>query len=105
MEEFIKQNEGQVFRFRAYRKTWTPYEVQNAFMDELDTTDYEMCYITDCVNLGSGEYIMELQTGYFDETKDEDDNIHVTFVTAQKVYHRLSDIIIEKFDVDNEVLV
>lgn len=101
METFIKKNEGQIFRFRAYRKTYTPYETSKAFIDESDTTEYELCKLIGATNLGCGDYLLELQTLYFDEVINENGEYEDKCVSTKTVYHRLSDVILEKFECDN----
>lgn len=98
IHDFIKKNKEEIFRFRVYRKVYTPYEIDKKFMDELDTTGFELCLITDAIDLGCGDYLMELQTGYIDEVDYKE-----VFKKSYKVYHRLSDIILEKFDCDNGI--
>lgn len=105
MKEFIKKHEGEVFRYVQYRKMWTPYEMEEKFRDESETeTTYSFARITDCFDLGNGDYLLELEKGQVEIEYDDDDNEHPVFCSYNiKKYRRLSDIQIDRFDYDNKV--
>lgn len=105
MHDFIRKHEGEVFRYVQYRKIWTPYEMDEKFRDESETeTHYSFARITDCFDLGSGDYLLELEEGEVDTEYDDDDNEHPVFVPSNLTkYRKLSDIQIDRFDYDNKV--
>lgn len=107
MHDFIRKHEGEVFRYVQYRKIWTPYEMDEKFQDESETeTHYSFARIIDCFNLGSGDYLLELEEGEVDTEYDDDDNEHPVFVPSNLTkYRKLSDIQIDRFDYDNKVRV
>ena len=39
MDSWLRENRDRLFRFLRYRKVFTPYEIQNAFMDESEFED------------------------------------------------------------------
>lgn len=72
MKDFIEKHKNEVFRYVQYRKIWTPYEMEEKFKDESETeVYYSFARITDCFDLGSGDYLLELESGEINIEYDE----------------------------------
>ena len=98
MKDFIEKHKDDIFRYVTYRKIWTPYEMEEKYFDESETEcTYHFAKITDCVDLGSGDYLLELDEGNIDT--DEDNPVFDR--DGIKHYKRLSDIQLDLFDYDN----
>lgn len=97
---WIQSQEGQVFRLLTYKKVWTPYEMENKFMDESEYENggyYKYVYITNAIETPEGTLlelseVEEAEEGY-DNCLWEDCHI--------KHYKLLKDIELVKYDVDN----
>lgn len=90
MQEWLKSAEGKVFRYLVYKKMFTPYEQQNAFMDEdqYDDNIYNDAVIVRAIDLGYGKWMLALRQVIDGELTD-----HVE-------YHQLDDIRLEYFGID-----
>lgn len=89
--------EGQVFRYLTYKKNWTPYEMDKKYSDESEFEEggyYRFAYITNVIEIPGDVLIefTELSQGDF-EGQFED--------AGFKQYRRLSEIKLERFDIDN----
>lgn len=104
MKDFVEKHKNEVFRYVQYRKIWTPYEMEEKFKDESETeVYYNFARIADCFDLGSGDYLLELESGEINTEYDENDNEIPVFCPSNIIkYRRLSEIQIEKFGYDNE---
>lgn len=74
--------EDRLFRFLVYKRSYTPFEQREAFVDqsEFDTDAYRFGRIEEAVDLGSGEWIL----GFREELDD--------YVSDTVSYYRLSEI-------------
>ena len=86
LEAFIKDNENRVFYLWVYKHMFTPYEVENKFMDEsqFDDVAAKRCLLRECVQLGNGDYLLGCQL--VTEACDLEDG------PAYLEYHKLSEI-------------
>lgn len=95
MVTWLLDNEGRPFRLLVYKRMFTPYEQQKAFMDESEFTDthYSCGYIEEAIDLGGGEWLLGFRMiyGMPDESEDTD---------AVLEYHKLSDIKLSYFECD-----
>ena len=90
---WINDNTGKVFRIAEYKKMFTPYEVENKFIDESIFYDcYTDVLIVDAYEIPNDVLLKLLMLS--DDENDEFDNIYL--------YKRLSDIRIMEYDCDNK---
>ena len=82
MAEWVADNVGGVFRFLTYRRMFTPYEIEQKFMDESQFEDihYDFGILQEAVDLGGGEWMLVFR-GLCDYEE-----------TGQLIYRRLSEI-------------
>ena len=92
-QTWAQDNSETIFRFLVYRRMFTPYEIDNKFIDDTEFADthYSFGKIEDVIELGPNEWLIGLRS------VDEDDFSPYDNVT----YYRLSEIRLEKFDKDN----
>ena len=83
--EWVKSKQDVIFGFQVYKRLFTPYEQQSAFIDESEYTDvhFELCKVVETVPLGNGDWWVGLRIVYDDEDDDGDGRIE---------YYRLSEI-------------
>jgi len=60
METWLLDNADKIFRFWVFKRTFTPYEQQQAFMDETQYENETASYarIVDAIDLGSGVWLL-----------------------------------------------
>lgn len=94
METWLMDNEGRVFRYLVYKRMFTPYEQQNAFMDESEYVDshYSYALIEEAVDLGN-DWLLGLR-----EVEDLDGGEVNTWDFLQ--YYRLSELRLSYFEQD-----
>ena len=93
---WIQDQEGQIFRLLTYKKVWTPYEMDKKYSDESQFEEggyYKFVYITNAIEVPEGT-LLELS-----EVMQEDDGSWID--EHIKHYRLLSDIRLEKLDIDN----
>ena len=63
-ETWLLDYGDRLYRYLVYKRTFTPYEQQHAFMDEsvYEDTHYELCQIEEAIDLGDGEWLLGLRT-------------------------------------------
>lgn len=96
METWLLDNDGRVFRYLVYKRMFTPYEQQNAFLDESEFTDshYSFGIIEEAVDL-EGDWLLGIRE--VDETSLDGDVVK-TWDSLQ--YYRLSELRLSCFDQD-----
>lgn len=94
METWLRDFDDRVYRFLVYKKMFTPFEQQNAFIDETqyEGNCYKLCLIKEAIDLGGGEWLLGLRP-VFDDGEVSD---HI-------VYHKLSDIKLTLYDEDSQL--
>ncbi len=92
LETWLLDEGDKLYRFLVYKRLFTPYEQEHAFMDESIYEDhhYSLCRIEQAIDLGSGEWLLGLRK--IDELTGEDADIIE--------YYRLSEIRLARFDED-----
>ena len=87
METWFLDNHDRPFRFWVYKKMFTPYEQEHAFMDETQFDDVEAThgYLQEAIDLGGGEWLLGFRI--------MDDPGYIE-------YHKLSDIQIAYCELD-----
>jgi len=92
METWLIDNDDRIFRYLVYRRMFTPYEQQRAFVDEsqFESNHYTLAKIEEAIDLGNGDWLLGLRMIIDDE--------ECSFIN----YHRLSDIRLEFVDDVNE---
>jgi len=82
-----------IYRFLVYKKMFTPYEQQNAFMDEsvYENDHYQLCKIEEAIDLGNGDWLLGLRQ------IEEDGEVY-----GIVEYYKLSEIALARFDNDQE---
>ena len=60
METWLLDNGDRLFRYRVYRRMFTPYEQEKKYMDQSDfESDYhQFGYIEEAIDLGNGEWYL-----------------------------------------------
>lgn len=94
METWLIDNDERIFRFLVYKKMFTPYETQQAFSDQSQYEDiyYHFAIIQEAIDLGNSEWLLG-----FREIVDYE------FVDRIS-YYRLSDIRLEYFECDDDMI-
>ena len=96
--DWIKSEQGQVFRYLIYKKVYTPYELDSKFTDESEFENggyYNYVYITNAIEI-PGDIILELselEQNYDDGSWNE---------LGIKHYFKLSEIKLSKCNNDND---
>lgn len=82
-----------IFRYLVYKKMFTPYEQQKAFMDETVYEDerYELCKVEEAIDTGN-DWLLGLRI------VDEDGR-----VSGITKYYRLGEIRLARFDNDQDI--
>ncbi len=88
VSDFFRSHQNDIFRFWVYRKVYTPYEQQQAFMDESMFEDSSANYgfVIECVPLGNGDFLVGFQT------VADPDEIGVQSYNGLVEYYKLSEI-------------
>ena len=96
MESWLIDNDGRVFRFWVFKKMFTPYEQQAAFVDEsvYEDTHCSFGVIDEAVDL-DGDWLLGLRI-VDEETVGEDE---LSFWPGVN-YYRLSEIRLSYFEAD-----
>ena len=83
---------GKIFRYVIYRRIFTPYESQKAFMDEsfYESPHYTKCEIEEAIDLNNGDWLLGTREIF------EDDS-----VSNHLEYVKLSEIRLSCFDNDD----
>lgn len=94
LTRWIKDNKNKIYRFLVFKKTFTPYEIREAFVDETpyEDTHYRFGKITEAIDLGDGKWFVGIA-----EVIDCE-------LTGTTVYYNLSDIRIEFNEGDQYML-
>ncbi|MBR2302007.1 MAG: hypothetical protein IKA41_08685 [Bacteroidaceae bacterium] len=94
LETWLLDEGDKLYRFLVYKRLFTPYEQNHAFMDESIYEDYHysLCRIEQAIDLSDGEWLLGLRK--VDELTGEDVDIIE--------YYRLSEIRLARFDKDND---
>ena len=87
--------ERRIYRYLIYRKVFTPYEQQEAFVDESFYEDdtYQLGVVEEAIDLGCGDWLLGIRN------IDEEG-----WLDSMVVYVRLSDIRLHYFKDDQSVL-
>lgn len=92
---WINDNRDKVYRISEYKKMFTPYEVENKFMDEdVYENTYEDVSIVDAYEIPNDVLLKLL---IIKDNDDEDDDFGNVYL-----YKRLSDVRIMEYDYDNK---
>lgn len=93
-ETWLHDYGDRLYRYLVYKKMFTPYEQQQAFMDEdvYEDTHYELCQIAEAIDLGNGEWMLGLRT-VADDGK----------VYGMIHYYKLSEIRLALFENDQHI--
>lgn len=91
METWLLDNDERIFRYLVYKKMFTPYEQEKAFIDEsqFESDRYMFGKIEEAIELGSGEWLIGI--------RNIDDNNQLCNSIS---FYRLSDIKLEFFEED-----
>lgn len=94
LETWLLDEGDELYRFLVYKRLFTPYEQEHAFMDEsvYEDVHYSLCRIEQAIDLGGGEWLLGLRQ--VDEDSGED--------YGMVEYYRLSEIRLARFDKDND---
>lgn len=93
-ETWLLDYGDRLYRYVVYKKMFTPYEEQNAFMDETCYEDnhYDLCVIQEAIDLGSGDWMLGLKS------VGEDGRVY-----GMIHYYKLSEIRLALFDNDQKI--
>lgn len=93
-ETWLLDYSERLYRYLVYKKTFTPYEQKNAFVDEsvYEDTHYQLCKIDEAIDLGNGEWMLGLRT------IEEDGKVY-----GMVHYHKLSEIRLALFENDQSI--
>lgn len=94
MLTWLLDNSERIFRYQVYRRLFTPFEQQQAYMDEtqFESTHYSFGIIEEAIDLGNGEWLIGIREIVEDE------------VTDTVGFHRLSDIKLSLMECDQNML-
>ena len=83
-----------LYRYLVYKKVFTPYEQQHAFVDESTYEDshYELCKIEEAIELRNGDWFLGLRT------IGEDGKVY-----GMIHYYKLSEIRLAFFENDQHI--
>lgn len=72
METWLLDNGDRLFRYRVYRRMFTPYEQDKKYMDQSDfESDYrQFGYIEEAIDLGDGEWYLGIREVFDDLVMD-----------------------------------
>lgn len=77
--DFLETHSDDLFCFWVYRKSYTPYEQERAFIDESQFEDIHgtMCRVVECIAVSNGNYMIGVQVCIGEDIEDPifDDNI------------------------------
>lgn len=93
---WVHDNDDTIYRFLVYRKMFTPKEMKECYSDESEFADtyYKTCKITNVIEVPN-DVLLELLI----MSNDGIDEMHDLNMYE---YHKLSDIKLFRFDVDNK---
>ncbi len=92
LEHWFRQHRKRLYRFYVYKRMFTPYEIDKAFIDET-------CYESDCAMLGILEEVIELKDDYLFGIRQ----VFVDCSVSDTVeYYKLSELRIEWREKDEE---
>lgn len=98
---WIEKYKNTIFRMFEYKKIWTPYEMDQKFMDESEfKNDHStLVKVKEAVTLPNGEILLKLRDVDDEENEDDDKNLH------QAIYYwrNMKDIQLDQFDYDNSI--
>ena len=101
LNSWIEKYKNTVFRMFEYKKIWTPYEMEQKFMDETEfkTDRSTLVKVKEAVTLPNGEVLLKLRDVDDEEDEDDDENLH------QAIYYwrNMKDIQLDQFDYDNSI--
>lgn len=86
--DFLMAHEDDIFEFWVYRKVYTPYEQQQAFLDEsvYEDTSAIFGFIAECTSLGAGDFLL----GFRIIADPDEDNVQSYRGPIE--YYKLSEI-------------
>ena len=93
-ETWLLDYGDRIYRYLVYKKLFTPYEQQHAFVDEsvYEDTHYELCLIEEAIDLGNGEWMLGLKT------VGDDGKIY-----GMTHYYKLSEIRLARYEDDRRL--
>ena len=101
LNDWIEKYKNTIFRMFEYKKIWTPYEMEQKFMDETEfkTDCSTLVKVKEAVTLPNGEVLLKLRDVDDEEDEDDDENLH------QAIYYwrNMKDIQLDQFDYDNSI--
>lgn len=88
LHDFFYTHQDDIFMFWVYRKVYTPYEQQQAFMDEsvFEDNNSNFGFAVECISLGNGDFLIGFRT------VADPDEIGVQSYNGPIEYYRLSEI-------------
>ena len=94
METMLIDYSDRIYRFWVYRKMFTPYEQQNAFMDESEYEDIRASFgiIQEAIDLGNGDWLLGFAVIFDGE------------LSGGISYYRLNEIRLEYWESDQGML-
>lgn len=62
--DFLEAHQDDIFMFWVYRRVYTPYEQQQAFMDEsvFEDSHANFGFAAECISLGGGDFLIGFRT-------------------------------------------
>ena len=82
---WVQENPDRLYRYLRYRKVYTPYEIQKAFVDESEFEDgghFQFGFIKEVISIGGGDWLVGFQRVDMDNKE----------ILRSLEYARLSDI-------------
>lgn len=94
LETWLLDYGDRLYRYLVYKKLFTPYEQEAAFVDEsiYEDTHYRLCKIEEAIDLGNGEWLLGLRT------IEEDGQVF-----GMVHYHKLSELRLALFENDQSI--
>jgi hypothetical protein len=74
-ETFLLDNDNRIYSYLVYKRMFTPYEKQKAFMDESQFEDgahFITAIIREAIPLGNGDWLLGLENIFEDEMPDDE---------------------------------
>lgn len=70
---WLTEHRNRKFRYLVYKRMFTPFEIQQAFMDEsqFESTHYRIGKIEEAVSLDNGELLLGIREIFDDDTESQ----------------------------------
>ena len=98
INEWIERYKNTVFRMLEYKRMWTPYEMEEKFVDETEFTTDQciLVKVKEAVTLPNGEVFLKLRDVDDEDPEEDEEERHEIYY-----WRNMRDIQLDEFDWDN----